>query len=396
MIRVLNKFTRIMKRIFYWGKSMLLAIKKNIKETVGEKTIPQMEPWFDEAEGLALYYYMKNNRYDFSANSELEKRLADYTGAAYATLSVNGTFTLTLALLALDLKPGDEVLVPAFTMIATPNSCLLVGIKPVLVDIEPQTLCMDMEKAAKSITPKTKAMIYVPLNGRSGNMDSVVKFAKDHNLFLIEDAAQALGSYWQGKHLGTFGDIGSFSFSIPKIITTGQGGALITDNKAFHEKISLLKNFGQTSQQDIHDYIGWNFKFSNILAVVGIEQFKKLPWRVKRRKEIFKRYYENLRHIPEIEFIKTDPESTTLWCIDIFVPEPEKLADFLKKQNINTRLCYPAINTQKIYRQEYTGKSFPIAEHYSSRGLWLPSATQLSDKEIDYITGNIKEFYSSK
>lgn len=356
-----------------------------------------MAPHFDEAEGRALFDFMKYNRWDLPSVHELEKTLANFTGARYGIFSANGTVTLTLALLALDIKPGDEVLVPASTMIATANACALVGVRPVLVDIEAQTLCMDLKRAEETITPKTKAMMYVPLNGRSGNMDEVVEFAKSHNLFLIEDAAQALGCYWKGdrpnkKHLGTFGDAGSFSFSLFKIITTGQGGALITDNEELQKKINLLKNFGQTSN-DIHDYPGWNFKFSNILAVVGLEQFKKLVERIRRKKEIYKYYHDRLSQIQDIEFIPTDLEITTPWFIDVFIEDRSELAEFLKSKGIGTRNFYPAINTQKIYREEYASKSFPVAERYGQRGLWLPSFVHITNDELEYVTDAVASYF---
>ncbi|KKT29428.1 hypothetical protein A3G55_00505 [Candidatus Giovannonibacteria bacterium RIFCSPLOWO2_12_FULL_44_25] len=364
------------------------------------KNIPQMEPWFDEAEGQALLDFMKNNRWNISSVSEFEKRLADFTGAKYAAMSVNGTVTLALALLALDIKPGDEVLAPALTMIATPNACRLIGVRPILVDVDPETLCMDLKKAEEALTPKTKAIMYVPLNGRSGDMDAAVKFAKDRNLFLVEDAAQALGSYfkgnrWSKKHLGTFGDFGSFSFDFHKLISTGQGGALVTNNEAIYNKIKLLKDFGRApGQQDIHDFIGWNFKPSNILALIGVEQFKKIPWRINRKREIYKYYHDNLSQIQDIEFVETDLNLTTPWFVDIFVAEPKKLMDFLEKKGIGTRLFYPAINTQKIYRDEYVGKGFPVAERYGSRGLWLPSSSKLTDEELKYTVELVKSYYA--
>ncbi len=356
-----------------------------------------MEPHFDEAEGRALFDFMKHNRWDISSTNKLEEELANFTGARYGIFSVNGTITLTLALLALDIKPGEEVLVPATTMIATANACALIGVEPVLVDIEANTLCMDLKKAAQAVTPKTKAVMYVPLNGRSGNMDQIVEFTKKYNLFLIEDAAQALGSYWKGnrlnkKHLGTFGDIGSFSFSLFKIITTGQGGALVTDSEELYKKTNLLKNFGQTSS-DIHDYPGWNFKFSNILAVIGLEQFKKLSERIRRKKEIYAYYYDRLSSLPEIEFIPTDLNITTPWFIDIFVQDRDGLAGFLKDKGIGTRNFYPAINTQKIYREQYAGKNFPIAERCGRRGLWLPSFVHLTNNELKHVTDTVARYF---
>ncbi len=363
------------------------------------KEIPQMEPWFGEEEAKAVYDYLKNNNKGRPWNAEFEKDIQDVTGASFAVSSLNGTVTLTQALLALLLKQGDEVLVPNSTMIATPNACVIIGLTPVLIDIEPETLCLDLKRAKEAITPKTKAMLYVPLNGRCGNMDDVVAFCKKHNLFLIEDAAQALGSFWKGnhffkKHLGTFGDIGSFSFSLFKIISTTQGGALVTNSKELYERIKLLKDFGRTGKgSDIHDYFGWNFKMSGVLALIGVEQFKKLSWRMKRKKEMYTRFKEGLKKVPQVEFIKTDLSVTTPWFMDIFVDEPIALAAHLKKQGIDTRFFYPPVHTQEIYKKDYAGRSFPVSERCASRGLWLPSSSQLTDDEIDYIVKAIKAFY---
>lgn len=359
-----------------------------------------MEPWFGEEEAKAVFEYLKGNCRGRPWNAEFEDALRHMTGASFAVSSLNGTVTLTQALLALGLERGDEVLVPDITMIATPNSCALIGVKPLLVDVEPETLCLDLKKAEETLTPRTKAMMYVPLNARSGNMDNVVSFCKTHNLFLIEDAAQALGSYWKGnhffkKHLGTFGDIGSFSFSLFKIISTTQGGALVTNDKKLHEKLRLLKDFGRTGKgPDIHDYFGLNFKMSGVLSLIGVEQFKKLAFRMKRKKGIFTRYRERLSGLP-LEFVATDLSVTTPWFIDVFVDEPEALAAHLHSAGIETRLFYPPIHTQEIYKKDYVGRSFPVSERWSARGLWLPSSSQLTDEEIDCITGNIRQFYTT-
>ncbi len=359
--------------------------------------IPQMEPWFGEEEAKAVFGYMKSGGWimEFKKTAELEQVIADFTRAKHCVITTNGTISLTLALLALGLKPGDEVLVPDFTMIATPNAAKLVGIKPVLVDIEPETLCLDLTKAQAAITLKTKALIYVAFNGRSGDMDAVKEFCHINNLFLIEDAAQALGSFWHGKHLGTFGEFGSFSFSAPKVISMGQGGALITNDEKLSQKIKKLKDFGrEKGGVDTHDDLGWNFKFTDIQAVIGSEQMKKLPWRVERKKEIYRRYQEGLKDLAEVEFISTNLTDTSPWFIDIFVQNPDSLSAFLKERGIGARRVYPAIHTQKIYRDEYREKPFPVAEKYASGGLWLPSSSKLSDEEVDLVVGAIKVYYS--
>lgn len=360
------------------------------------KFIPQMEPWFDEKEINAINTYMRTGGWltEFKKTEELEAIIAKFTGSKYCVMTVNGTVSLILALLAIEISRDDEVLVPDITMIASPNSAKLLGAKPVFVDIEPDTFCMDLALAERALTPKTKALMYVSLNGMSADMKEVKAFCRKHKLYLIEDAAQSLGSYWNKKHLGTYGEIGTLSFAVPKIITTGQGGALLTNSARLYKKIKMLKDFGRTRGGiDIHDDWGWNFKFTDLQAVVGIEQMKKLASRIKRKKEIYKRCLNGLSGINEVKFIPTDLSRTTPWSIDIYVNNPSKLASYLEGRGIGTRRVYPAIHTQKIYRDKsYKGK-FPVSTNYANTGLWLPSSTQLTNKEIDYIVTAIKQHY---
>lgn len=357
-----------------------------------------MEPWFDGKEANALKTYMQGHGWltEYKKTQELEEMIARYTKAKYCVMTVNGTVSLILALLALGIKSGDEVLVPDVTMIATPNSPKLLGIKPILVDVNKNTLCMNLQKARKAITSKTKAILYVSLNGRSGDMKEVKAFCRDHNLFLIEDAAQSLGSYWNKKHLGTYGDIGTLSFAVPKIITTGQGGALLTNNNKLYRRIKKLKDFGRTKGGiDIHNHWGWNFKFTDLQAVVGIEQMKKLPERITRKKEIYRRYFEELKDVKQVTFIPTDLWSSSPWSIDVYVNQPLRLLKYLADHGIGARPVYPAIHTQKIYRDKsYKGK-FPVASQYARTGLWLPSSSKLTNKEVDYIIKTIKQYYKS-
>ena len=361
-----------------------------------DSIIYQMEPSYDVEEIKALIKYIKDGGWggEYIQTEKLEKMISRFSHSKYCSLTVNGTISLIMALIAFGLKKDDEILVPDLTMIASPNSAVILDIKPVLVYVEPETLCMDLSQAEKLITPKTKALMYVAFNGRSGNMKEVVLFCRKHNLFLIEDAAQALGSTWQKRQLGTFGDVGSFSFSVPKIITTGQGGALITNNLRLYKKIEKIKDFGRIRGGiDIHNDWGWNFKFSDFLAVIGIEQMKKLRKRVKQKKEMYKYFMRNLRDIEQIEFIPTNLNETAPWFFDIYVNNRNKLLIYLKKKGVQTRVIYPAINTQKIYKEEYKKVKFPVAEKYAKKGLWLPSSIKLTRQQMDYIIKLIREFY---
>jgi len=361
--------------------------------------ILQMEPWFDNAEASAVYKYMKSGGWlmEFTKTRELEKMITNYTGAKYCTMTVNGTISLIVALLALGLERDDQVLVPNMTMIATPNAVVLLGIKPILVDVKADTLCLDLTNAEEKLTKKTKAVIYVAMNGRSGDMDEVVRFCNKHGLYLLEDAAQALGSFYKGKHLGTFGDIGSFSFSVPKVITTGQGGALVTNKTGYIEKIRKIKDFGRISGgSDIHNDWGWNFKYTDLQAVIGIEQMKKLSKRLKRKKKIYERYMKGLENVRQVKFLKTNLVDTSPWFIDIFTQNPNSLSKFLKTKGIGTRRIYPPISSQKIYKPFDGSTGFPISEKFASRGLWLPSSSKLSDKDIDTVVWHIKNYFGVK
>eukprot|EP00937_MAST-01D_sp_MAST-1D-sp2_P004795 g4795.t1 len=281
-------------------------------------------------------------------------------------------------------------------MIATPNSVKLLGANPVFVDVETGAMCIDVRKAEASITPKTKAIVHVSMNARCNNIEELVAVCRRRGVKLVEDSAQSLGSYHNGVHLGTFGDVGSFSFSSPKIISTGQGGALVTNDDALAAHIRQLKDFGRsTGGIDTHDVIGWNFKFTDMQGVVGVEQMKKLPFRVRRMRELWDLYREQLRGVPQVDMSAyADAEEGWIpWFIDIYTDDRDDLQKHLKAQGIGSRVVYPAIHTQPAYR-ECNAMTFPVTETFSTRGLWLPSSSKLTDTEVSRVCDAIKAFYA--
>lgn len=359
--------------------------------------IPQMEPWFGKEEKKAICNYMDEGGWitEFKRTQRFEEMIAEYTGAKHCIVVNNGTISLTLAALACGIKAGNEIIIPNYTMIASPNSIFMFGAKPVFVDVEPSTLILDFSATKKAITKKTKAIMLVSSNGRfpSVGIDKFKALAKKHNLFLIEDAAQSLGSFYpNGKHIGTEGIVGSFSFSAPKVISTGQGGALITNDDDIAFKIRRLKDFGRAKGgTDFHDSIGYNFKFTELQACIGIEQMNKLQWRVDRKKEILKLYRKLLKGMKQVRFFDQDLKYTTPWFMDVLVDDRNKLQAYLKDNNIGTRIMYPPINKQVAYK--YPG-NFPISNLVGEKGLWLPSASKLTNKEIIYVTKKIRKFYN--
>ena len=202
-----------------------------------------------------------------------------------------------------------------------------------------------------------------------------------------------MGSFYKGTHIGRFGKIGSFSFSAPKIITTGQGGALITDDDELNDKIKKIRDFGREQGGSDHYLIkGWNFKFTDLQAVVGIEQMKKLSDRVLRKKKMGKLYDSMLANIQGVELIKTNYEDTSPWFFDILCERREELMEFLKDRGVGTRPFYPPLHSEPAYG--HTGLHFPVTEEIAAKGLWLPSFISLTDKQIEYVCNSIKQFYS--
>ena len=331
---------------------------------------------------------------------QFEKMIADFVGVKYACAVTSGTTALYVGLKALGVGRGDEVIVPDLTFVASPNSVEAVGAKPILVDIERDSLNIDLKKIKQSITKRTKAIMPVDFNGRAVDIKNITELANQYNLSLIEDAAHGLGCFYDKKHVGTMSDIGIFSFSTPKIITTGQGGMIVTNNKKLYEKCKAVKDFGRKSgtKQNMrmafdHPTIGYNFKFTEFQAAIGVAQMKKLPKRIIKKKEMFKKYHDSLGSVKGISFVKTDLNKITPWMIDFILDsknKKNKLINYLEKNRIETRIFYPPIHRLKPYKD--LDKNYRNSSDISDKGLWLPSSVTLENKEIDFICKKIKNF----
>jgi perosamine synthetase len=356
--------------------------------------IHQIVPSLDEREVEAVSAYLRSGGWltEFEKTIEFEDLIAKSVGACFASAVNNGTISLSLALLALGVGPGDEVLVPNLTMIASPNAAMFVGARPVLVDVSEKDLCMDLDQARAKTTAATKVVMYVNLNGRGKYLPQFESFCRERGLFLLEDAAQAMGSCTGQRFHGTFGHIGSYSFSPHKIITTGQGGALVTNDQNLYTRIEKLKDFGRLrGGSDIHDEFGINCKFTDVQAVIGIEQIKRLPCRIERKRQIYRAYRDQLNDVPGLLFVDTDLQEVTPWFVDIYVKDPEALQKFLKVKNIDTRRIYPPVHSQKLFQ---LAENFPVSEKYCAMGLWLPSSLDLTQEQIEYVCWHIRRFYS--
>lgn len=360
-----------------------------------KKVINQYEPLIGPTEIVALNEYMSSGGWltEFNKTTMFADEISKITGSKFSSILANGTVTLIAALVALGIKPGDEVLVPDLTMVASATAVKILGASVVFVDIEIQTLCIDYDDVINKTTDKTKAIILVSLNGRyPSKLEKIIDYCKRKSIFVLEDAAQSLGSYYNGKHIGTFGDIGSFSFSMPKIITTGQGGALITDSPIIFDKIAKIRDFGRERPgADHYLSIGWNFKFTDVQAVIGLAQLESLNDRIEKKRHLFNLYYSNLNHLDKVTFIETDLTQSTPWFIDILVEDRDELIRYLDSKGIKSRKFYPSLHSEPAF-DGYKG-IFPNTEYVTSRGLWLPSSFTLTDDDVKYICNSIIKFY---
>jgi perosamine synthetase len=350
--------------------------------------IMQHRPVFEKEEAEATYKYMLEDNFitEHKKTKELETIICEYIGCKHCIMTTSGTSAIILALMSLDLNEGDEVIVPNYTMIATVNAIKFLKLKPVIADVDEDTYTLNWRNIEEKLSERSKAVIHVSLNNRYTNMNDIMNTCNKHNLILLEDSAQSLGCKINGKSLGTFGKIGCFSLSTPKIISTGQGGFCITNDNEIARKLNMIKNFGRReSGKDDFEVFGINLKYTDLQAVIGIEQMKKLDYRVKRMREIYDLYYENLKDIVEIKEPLND--EWIPWFVDIYVDNRDKIVQYLKKHNIQTRPVYGEINKTNMY---YSDDILPNSNYVCTRGLFLPSHITLTNNEIKYICKIIK------
>jgi len=328
--------------------------------------------------------------------TNFEKMFAKFCGTKYAIATSNGTTALHLALLAYNIGIGDEVIVPTLSFIATANAVTYTGAKPVFVDSELETWNINPNLIEQAITEKTKAIIPVHLYGHPANLDPILKIAKRHGLAVIEDAAEAHGALYKGRRVGSIGNIGTFSFYGNKMITTGEGGMVVTNQESIAKKVRILHDHGMNPKKRYwHNILGYNYRMTNIQAALGVAQMERINNLLIKKKKIASNYIEKLKDIPGI---KLPPKATyadnVYWLFSVLINPQifgmtrDKLMVKLREKNIETRPLFPPIHLQPIYN---TKQSFPIAEYLSKNGLSLPSAVTLSNKDILRIVDIISD-----
>ncbi|HXV41568.1 MAG TPA: DegT/DnrJ/EryC1/StrS family aminotransferase [Anaerolineae bacterium] len=329
-----------------------------------------------------------------------EEKFAAECGCKYGVACANGTVALHLGLAALGLEPGDEVILPTFTMIATINAVTYTGATPVLIDSEPDTWNMDVEQLAAKITPKTKAVIPVHTYGHPVDMDPLMELAERHGLFVIEDAAEAHGAEYKGRRAGGLGHAAGFSFYANKIITTGEGGMITTNNSKFASLTQNLRDHAFSSERHFwHKYVGFNYRMTNMQAAVGLAQTEQMSGFIESRRRNAALYTELLKEIPGIV---TPPEAgwakNVFWMYSILVEDEfgltrDGLRTYLARYGIETRTFFIPMHLQPIYFDAFKGQRYPVAEMLCQRGFYLPSASSLTVQQIKYIAGIMQQAY---
>ncbi|MBI3416688.1 MAG: DegT/DnrJ/EryC1/StrS family aminotransferase [Verrucomicrobia bacterium] len=350
------------------------------------KPIPWWSPQLAGTEQHLIAEVLASNYLnDGEVTSRFECEVAALVGAKHAVAVTSGTTALFLALAALGVGPGDEVIVPDITFIATANAVKLAGATPVLVDVDPLTLNICPRQIAEAITPRTKAIMPVHVSGRAADLPAIRRVAEAHNLFVVEDAAEALLSRLDGKCLGTIGAAGCLSFSPNKTITTGQGGMVLTNDDALHTRLRELKDHGRrgrgTGGDDVHHAVGFNFKLTNLQAAVGLAQLDALPERIERQKKIFSIYAVELADCEPITLPGFDLAAGEVpqWT-DALVEDRDALVEFLEARQIFCRRFWFPLHTQTPYRA--TNDRFPNSTRLGPNALWLPSAFTLTDGDV--------------
>ena len=319
--------------------------------------------------------------------ARFEEGFAAYVGARRAATVANGTVAIHLALVALGIGDGAEVIVPTLTYIASVNAIAYTGATPIFCDSLEGTWQMDPEDVRRKITPRTKAILAVHLYGQPCDMDELTRIAREHDLFLVEDCAEAFGALYKGRHVGTFGDIGTFSFFGNKTITTGEGGMVVTGDDTLHDRMVHFKGQGLAAHREYwHDVIGYNYRMTNICAAIGLAQLERADWLIAKKRKVAKWYQRELANDPVLFQTETEDARHSYWMVSILVSDPanrDTLRDALREQGIETRPLFHPVHLMPMYSKAF--QRHPIAGNLSSRGINLPSFPDLDERAVKEI-----------
>jgi perosamine synthetase len=323
-----------------------------------------------------------------------EEELASRCGVAYAVATSNGTTALHLALAVAGIGPGDEVILPSLTFVASAAAAQYLGATPVLADSDPAHWCIDPEDVARRVTPKTRALMPVDLYGHPADMDALGEIAAEHDLVIVEDAAEALGATYHGRPAGSLGTLGVLSFYGNKLITTGEGGAVLTDDLALAERARFLRDQAMDPDRRYwHGELGFNYRITNLQAALGVAQLERLDELLARKRAVAAAYQAGLADVPGVS-VQEEAEwaSSSWWMTTVRVDgsngiDRDELATRLRAAGVDTRPAFVPLHLLPHLRQ---AGSLPVAEAVGNEGLSLPSGTTLSDAEVEYVIASLR------
>jgi perosamine synthetase len=325
-----------------------------------------------------------------------ESSITKIVGTKYATSVCNGTVALHLALVSIGIGQGDEVIVPTLTYIASVNAIRYTGASPVFVDSIRTTWQLDPSEVERRITSRTRAIMVVHLYGHPCEMEQIMSIAARHNLFVIEDCAEAFGSRYMGRQVGSIGHIGTFSFFGNKTITTGEGGMVVTNDKTLFDRACHYKGQGLAAHRQYwHDVIGYNYRMTNICAAIGLAQLEQLDGFIENKRRIANRYKNAFSSIPVEMLGEADNVFSTYWMSSILTrdaAERDRLRSWLDEVGIETRPVFYPVHTMPMYSQKF--QRHPIAEDIGWRGVNLPSWPGLPDRDLEEIISATIKFFS--
>ena len=373
-----------------------------------KKIIPVNRPLFSKLEKKYLNQCIDTGWISSSGSFifKFEESFKKIVSRKYSAAVSNGTAAIDIAIRTLNLRKGDEIIVPNFTIISCLNEIIREGIKPIFIDADPNTFNIDTDQIESKITKKTKAILIAHIYGLPVNLDKIIALKNKYKLKLIEDCAEQLGQTYKKKPIGSFGDISTFSFYANKHITTGEGGMIVTNNKSYYKKFLELRNicFSLKKSRFIHDDIGWNYRMTNMQAAIGYAQLKKLRYFIKKKRKIGNYYSKELQKISDLQLpvLSNEFSKNIFWVYSIIIKNKNlnaiKLSKDLKKKGIETRPFFYPMHMQPIIKKLKLfdkNEKFPVSEKIYRYGLYLPSGIGNTFNEVKEVVKQLKIIFKN-
>jgi len=359
--------------------------------------INEFSPQIGKSEIVKILQTLQDNWItEGKKTQQLEAMLAEYFGCRRVVMVPNGTLALFAALKVLEIGPGDEVIVPDFTFFGSVSAVVLTGATPVLVDVDELDGNVSVEAAKASLSERTRAIMPVHIYGQSCDMQAVMELADQHNLHVVEDAAQGMGVTFGDKHVGTFGDIGCMSFFADKTMTTGEGGALLLNDEQLAQKCVYFKNQGRLRRGSfVHTHMGYNFRITDLQAAIGVAQFERVEKTIQRKRVLRDAYYRRLEGCPHLRLPADNGFGEVVpFRVNILVDDPEGLAEFLAKREIAARrYFYPLHRQPSLTAENSIVRQTPVnSVRLFDTGLMLPSGLDLTESQVNHVCACVEEY----